>query len=184
MLQKAYCKNISDFWACSIYLYICILTTQRLQDHRRVEAGDVLRSYSPTHPLRAGSARTGCSEPCTVRFWISPRREIHNLSWQPVLVSDHIHRKKKKLFLKFKCNFLDFSLCPFALILSQDSHCILTYIDEILPEPSLLRRNIPNPLSLFPLWEMLKSFKHICDPSLNSAPVSLVPGCPELDTAL
>lgn len=67
--------------------------------HRRVEVGRDLWRMS------TGSTRAGCS---------APRMET-TISSQPISAFDHLHRKK--LFLRFKLNFLCFSWFPLPFVL-------------------------------------------------------------------
>lgn len=79
-------------------------------NHRIVEVGRHLwRSSDPKPCSKARSSREGCSEPCPVEFWTTPRREtttsLGNLFYCLITLTVN------KVFLMFKYNFLNSSLC-------------------------------------------------------------------------
>lgn len=56
---------------CWIYIYVDF--NVKSQNHGILEVRrDLWRLISPALLLKSGSARTGCSQPCPVRFWVSP----------------------------------------------------------------------------------------------------------------
>lgn len=83
-------------------------------NHRPGEPGRGLwRLPIPSPWLKAGVAGAGCSGPCPVRFWISPKIEIPWALWATSFCLTTL--TVNIIFLRFEKNLLHFSLCPCLL---------------------------------------------------------------------
>lgn len=115
--------------------------------------------------LKAGSDRVGCLGPHPVWFW-SPRMEMPQTVCQPILVFVYVYSKKKGrkyLYFTFKWSFLHFNMCPFSLVLSQDTtkNCL---VQPFLYSPdNYLYTWIRSGLSLSSNWKLQLCFSFVCD---------------------
>lgn len=149
-----------------------------------------------------GSSRSSHSSPWSSVTWLHRimSRELLNISKDEDSITGlgnpyccSVTFTLKKCFLVLRLNHLYFILCPFPLFLSLD-----TTGNTLSPpffQPCLYVSKIPNKLSPlqaeqfqfcqpFLVWEVLQSFNHLNNPSLESRRVSLVLSNAKLDRAL
>lgn len=51
--------------------------------------------WRPRRTGKVGPVSPDCSGTCLVRLWVSPCKEVRCLSWQRLMIFDHLHDRKK-----------------------------------------------------------------------------------------
>lgn len=171
--------------------------TQLNWNIRIVEAGKYFKRSSCPASLPKATSK-GCSEPCQVVFWTSPKMESPQSQADFLQCLTTLAVKSFFLCLKGMPHVSVFAHCLFDLSLGTTGKSLVS--SSLLPPPSgvythgynhpgplISRLNSPSclGLSLYVLchWPTLN---HLCDPSLDSLSksVGLCTGSPALDTAI